>query len=51
MAFLKGLTAEDMEVRVVDPDQIPELRVKEWEREFAKHLQSEVRIERFYNDN
>lgn len=46
MAFLKGLTPEQMEVRVMASNEAPEVRVKSWERDFAKHIQSEVRLER-----
>lgn len=50
MTFLKGLSSEDMDVRVMTSEEAPQLFVKEWERDFAKHLQSEVRLERFYSD-
>lgn len=51
MAFLKGLTSEEMEVRVMTSEEAPEQRVKVWERELSKHIQSEVRLERLYRED
>lgn len=51
MAFLKGLTSEQMEVRVMTSEQAPEQRVKLWERDLLKHIQSEVRLERIYQED
>lgn len=51
MAFLKGLTAEEMEVRVMTPEEAPKQGVKVWERDFAKYLQSDIRLESLYQED
>lgn len=47
MAFLKGLTAEQMEVRVMDSEDAYGYKapVKEWERSLLKSLQTDLRVD------
>lgn len=51
MAFLKGLTAEQMEVRVFNPEEVPSHWGKEWERGEAKHIVRDVKLDRFVFEN
>jgi hypothetical protein len=46
MAFLKGLTSEEMEVRTMQLKEAPTW-TKSWERDLVKHILSDVRLDKF----
>jgi hypothetical protein len=47
MAFLKGVSTEDMEVRVMSPEDFSQSYIKPWARGVLKQIQAEFRLEDF----
>jgi hypothetical protein len=51
VVFSKGSMFEGVEVKVMSARELPDNKDFFWERDLVKHIQSEIRLERFYEDS